>query len=189
MMYIGRTGSPGCSVSCQGKGREPTHENHQHRPVPRFPAVEQLAVIPPPLVRTGLGNVLDHLTVLQLHDRGVSIAITVVFCQHLERCFVFILRDEPTGGLSRQLVSMLSPCLFNIQTLRDDHTSGTVKQKHSTNPENTICNQIGIRQLIFPSIELVRHGMNVPGIPPPNHSTLYRPVIAPRYAGCAISET
>lgn len=67
--------------------------------------------------------------------------------------------------------------------------SGIVQHSPSTNPANTICTQTGIRQLIVPSIMLVRQGMNVPGMPPANHSTLYSPVREPRQDGCAISET
>jgi hypothetical protein len=64
-----------------------------------------------------------------------------------------------------------------------------VQQRVITNPAHTICTHTGIRQLIVPSIILVCHGMNVPGIAPANHSTLYSPVREPRQDGCAISET
>lgn len=76
-----------------------THDDNQHGPVPHFTGIEQLAVIPPPLIRPGLGNILDHLAVLELHDGGVPVPVAVVVGQDLQCGVVFVLGDEPAGTL------------------------------------------------------------------------------------------
>ena len=76
-----------------------THEDDKHGSVSCLATVEQLPVVPPALIRTGLGNIFYHFPVFELHNGRVTIAFSVIVGQDLERGFVLVLGDEPTRGL------------------------------------------------------------------------------------------
>jgi hypothetical protein len=54
------------SIRVRGGRWNNTHEKNKHRPVPRLAAVEELAVVPPPLVSADIRDIFDHLAVLEL---------------------------------------------------------------------------------------------------------------------------
>lgn len=77
----GNAWEKGTNLTKEGKG------NNDEGAVAGFAGVKELAVVPPTLVSTGNGNVLDHLLVLELDNCRVSVSLSMILglrqCQSL----------------------------------------------------------------------------------------------------------
>lgn len=66
--------------SVAGPLAEKGHGEDEHGPVSGFARVEELAVVPPALIRPGGTDVLDHFFVFEFDNGGVAVAFAVKSC-------------------------------------------------------------------------------------------------------------
>lgn len=86
-----------------------THENDKHRAIAHLATVEELAIVPPALVRADIGNILHHLAIFEAHQRGVPVPFAVVFGQDADGCFMAVAGDQPSGALYSLVYTILLP--------------------------------------------------------------------------------
>lgn len=76
-----------------------SHSNDHSQSISRSTRVDQLAEIPPRVLITGEFVILDYFVVLQLRDRRVRVAVSVVLGQDLESLLATVVSDEPARRL------------------------------------------------------------------------------------------
>lgn len=86
------------TYAVSGPLREDGEDNVGREAVSACARVEERTVVPPALVGTLHVKVRFILFQLQLDPRGISVAIAMVFCEHSDGLFAFVVDVEPARG-------------------------------------------------------------------------------------------